>query len=56
MGWGIGWAVGWGDGDGDGDGDGAGDGDAEMGRDEKGTQSWLPSRAMRVVLGMVPLA
>ena len=43
MGWGVGCATGWGDGDG------------ERGRVEKGTQSWLPSRAMRVVLGMVPL-
>ena len=43
MGWGVGWAVGWGDGDGDG------------GRLEKGIQSWLPSRATRVVLGIVPL-
>ena len=45
MSWGVGRAAGWGDGDGDG----------ERERVEKGTQSWLPSRAMRVVLGMVPL-
>ena len=43
MSWGVGRAAGWGDGDG------------ERERVEKGTQSWLPSRAMRVVLGIVPL-
>ena len=45
VGWGIGWAAGW----------GSGTAWVGWGRVEKGTQSWLPSRATRVVLGIVPL-